>query len=1217
MFKQWIKQFIALTICIITILSPISNVYAADYVKNDNDDDTNATYYIIDGNDVDKLFDLDISNVKDILGWLANFKTYTVIKSINVDNKTEYKAYFNTPNLQTLVKNAVISEINDGYTDSTYNINETQWMVNVGKNAKKENAITKYGFQISNPTYMGEYPKETMTIAGIVPTGFWDSVWRAIKAVLGISFLAAPDSDNYNTITYLNHGYKDKNAYIVDFFQKYYLKYFVRKIANSSTEQDYFDGPEDLISDSISEDQYNTAKSYNEEHKDEYETIQDKRELVKKINKEAGQIDFKKFYYNVQNGLFNCALPENNCNKYFNTNTIEEFFCSKNEYLEAFKDFITHHKKQLYTLAIASERNDLIVGVFPNMSTWTDFSIDASNNDTIKNLYIACNLGLKNICNGNYKLKVTTTKNKQSTLYKSKSSEIKSIAGPISGITFNSPEELLDDFFQVSIYSSDYAINLEDVLTIDEQIIVSQYEKNKTLMSNYEAFINRMNLGDSDEGQLLYRQCLIPNDGDDGECWSQKYNSTKTTITLAHVYAYSGLYKLTQNYSIDTDELTTSDTYKIINKIQSYCGPYYSDVLGNMIKLMCNMALLDNDTSPFKAIQNDDPRVMPYDVDTLVSKDAANYNTSDPRVNLYKTHVIGTIISDFSLSGGLGIFIKPQKELIKLGGRITELSVFMQQLCNFDAIEHVADNPSDPDSIGILSPTQFWKNGSYIYLLMAFLALFFIVKTVIAIFKMGSSNINMFKILGAFLVLVFELGLITAIVSNPDKTWTTVKNVETKLINLGEQATVYDNTQLQYLYGDDKSMEVTYYMPYLDLWSKYNTGYGMMDDEQFIDSNTDTAELKDYEPVTIGNSEIKHYSILLADSFSYYGKSTSLVNSVMEHNQIYNGVTINNNAYRVVDHFLAPRVNIEKKSGSDNLTLTTTENENYNGNFQSGFVDLLVKLLNCILMCLLSLIKFLTFLWQWFMLYIFIFKVVLGKGAEGKTGKIIFIETFSPTLCMIAIGLYAGVIMQLSMNVEGLIGILFEIFLFWLTFKLIKVWKELSHGVYFPKTLNWLYMITNFIDFKRKHKTNKLQTQAELMAKQKGHNDIDTSSFLAFTKSYFEESGYPKSTMDPFNKDLELYQNWYDQYCAIKETNSITDHIILNAAQWYEVNLKDYDPNGSNEYNSNSYKKQHNTDNSNFDEEKPNRKYNNKRHKNYSKFKAKDAKSDEQKGEDD
>ena len=106
-----------------------------------------------------------------------------------------------------------------------------------------------------------------------------------------------------------------------------------------------------------------------------------------------------------------------------------------------------------------------------------------------------------------------------------------------------------------------------------------------------------------------------------------------------------------------------------------------------------------------------------------------------------------------------------------------------------------------------------------------------------------------------------------------------------------------------------------------------------------------------------------------ADSFSYYGKSTSLVNSVMENNQIYNGVTINNNAYRVVDHFLAPRVTIEKKSGSDNLTLTTNENENYNGNFQSGFVDLLVKLLNCILMCLLSLIKFLTFLWQWFILY--------------------------------------------------------------------------------------------------------------------------------------------------------------------------------------------------------------------------------------------------------
>ena len=72
---------------------------------------------------------------------------------------------------------------------------------------------------------MGEYPKEVMSTAGILPSPkkWWQVAWRAIKSLFGASFIAAPNADNFNTITYMNHEYKDKDDYILDFFKLYYL----------------------------------------------------------------------------------------------------------------------------------------------------------------------------------------------------------------------------------------------------------------------------------------------------------------------------------------------------------------------------------------------------------------------------------------------------------------------------------------------------------------------------------------------------------------------------------------------------------------------------------------------------------------------------------------------------------------------------------------------------------------------------------------------------------------------------------------------------------------------------------------------------------------------------------------------------------------------------------------------------------------------------------
>ena len=70
--------------------------------------------------------------------------------------------------------------------------------------------------------------------------------------------------------------------------------------------------------------------------------------------------------------------------------------------------------------------------------------------------------------------------------------------------------------------------------------------------------------------------------------------------------------------------------------------------------------------------------------------------------------------------------------------------------------------------------------------------------------------------------------------------------------------------ELSYMFGDNPS-GVTYYLPYLDLWSTYNTGYGILDKEQYI-KKFDTEELGMYRP-RIADRDVQHGAVVLADAF--------------------------------------------------------------------------------------------------------------------------------------------------------------------------------------------------------------------------------------------------------------------------------------------------------------------------------------------------------------
>lgn len=1740
MFKTWLKQYLAVFICLITLSSIITPAYASSYdyilgsqsTDSDNPAKYDADYYFINGEQFQDLFDFTISdlNENDILSWVFDFKTYTVIKRYSYDGLTYTKCYFNTPNLQSILKNRITKNITDGYTDNTYDVNETQWIVDVGKSSTKQTVITKYGFNIPSYTYMGEYPKEDMTLAGIVPgveEKWYETLWRAVKALFGCSFLKAPTADNFNTIAYYNHTYTEKSDYIREFFKRYYIPYLEGKIIagkaydlgddsdSASENANYFDSPEELMALTTTKSAYRSAKTYNEDHRKFYEQALQHyiwwKAYTENTTGDTSDTDSSNDGYSFTNladgkwldennwpptntdtdtdfrnhlinfdfldnsaesdsdiytnedlssdidsssdtsddsenkalEILNLLVPGSNkwsivenskvtisadiyaeaksdmildgwhfiasreryrdkAEEWINKNPVDAYIflnsipndsdtdsehaiyrnqydgeqnhtgasysfvnsysklsTPKNyglttsglttpevsssgksgpyenyEYLQVAsitadilrysydylkchflydiqeKFTITYQKKvttttetwKTYKVNLLVEypvlngtkweftndseiktistsdgiqesdhksttnvgdwkkdntrnngrnvevnwytkqkdintdilykdvmsyidsdtefedyfgkngvyiENNLYDGKFQadyystdntvlsseidyaklkwdingsvpsSHSTGIDTDISELNTDTevlsdlndvtVSNCYIKfkkdsegnvesfqddtnpdstnsnypnferyaynensgyinnitvpilyrnvkengewkeISIGLANHFdnegninnNGDFSVPVekfeeqlrrynkdniqctcehaeqlknfyaffnnlysiyysecgedgshgwsvrpnhihikftdivehekihTKTErrylihieNRKSNYRYQYSWDGKSNAnktsdrnerGPVKftsylkefdfnrykdidlseNLAYNpNPDDTDTEDTNISISSdsdietdtdmskainrylakkdprdkSKETFNLDDVVPQDLQAIYNNFEHNVQLISNYRKFNNYIGRGiyydnngyeNADASKeddiekirtLPYRQCMIENRGTDNECWSDEFGDGKTSITLANVIVYSDVYKVTGEgkdharitptdsdydsnwvkdhhcYQYRREELTNAEATAILNRLQEYCGPYYEQVVSNMIKLMCATANYDDDLEPSNFVLKDDPRVMPYDTGTMIKDDSKHYEVKDPRVELYKKHIVGSLVSFSGATGSIGIYLKVQPKMIEIAGKLTEISVFLQSICDFEIFE---DNG--------LSPTDMWKEKAYAELAILALILLWLVKTIIAIFKLGKEG--SIRILIAALIVLLEVGAISSITSNPTPTWNVIKSVSEKFMFLGSVETASRNQNgIGYLFGssdDTKDYEVFYYLPYLDIWSKYNTGYGLLEKEQKMDEIKDieiNAESEFKNPQLFDGIDIKHYSILLADSFNFYGKSDSVVHSSVINGEVYNGLTINNNAYRVVDHFMAPRVKTD--FNGEAYSLEVTENPLYNGEFQGSFGSVLTKLANCLLGCFLSIIKVMIFIYFWWQLYIFTFNVLLGIGVERKKLSTILAETFMPIIALCLFDVYSNICLTLGMTVTGIAGLFVIIFMFWLTIIIIRWWHDVNNGLVFPFTLNWIYALSSISGGNKRRNREKVKIEAEIAYRNAGIQltQEQRENFEELTKVLFNEDGTIKDGVvnTSSNEGKAALESWY------------------------------------------------------------------------------------------
>lgn len=478
------------------------------------------------------------------------------------------------------------------------------------------------------------------------------------------------------------------------------------------------------------------------------------------------------------------------------------------------------------------------------------------------------------------------------------------------------------------------------------------------------------------------------------------------------------------------ERLTRQEAIKIIQQIQDICGPAYEEVMGNITTLICTFYESDKGKK-IKRYEDIDPRVMPYDLDTLsVAQDKKDVTVADPRVTRYvNSELVGGLVTygNFNLIPWLLNPVKLYRPVINFTGTLSKLAVFFDQISNFDWIDKHK-----------LQPTKMWV-AFPAAMFGGFLLIILIVQLVQLTFRFFKGNAGIMQILGRFIGAVFMVGIIVLMATNGNGLYKTIKNGYSAVMKFGEKSVLStfdtDGQVIQNLYGDKDSESVAYYIPYFNLWTRYNTGYSLTDPEQLINLHDPEAEGLSSRLTEIGSKPTNVWSVVLADSFNTEGLNIDTVDRK-------NGDKVNGNAYRVVDHFLAPRLS-STNPRNEALGITNTVNPNDNGAFQKmDIFTLFSGVITMINMLIVSLVKMLTFFWFWFQLFTLAFNIVLSKVDKHGNTKALLIKTFSPILFIFGIGIYSGLIVQLSLFLSGLIGLIVNLLALAATFLLLNAWSR-------------------------------------------------------------------------------------------------------------------------------------------------------------------------------
>ena len=604
---------------------------------------------------------------------------------------------------------------------------------------------------------------------------------------------------------------------------------------------------------------------------------------------------------------------------------------------------------------------------------------------------------------------------------------------------FNSDEEsrLIANKPETNLFPS--AEIIEKIVGIDtHNTVKGAYAGNVETVAKYrlytlhweESFKQSKKSGNKDK--FFYNQCLIST-ATTNQCLTEDGNQ----LYLKNIFADNGVAEIemdvnSKKWQVEKEKLEEKNKIKIkdedlkrqkaeliVSKIQAASAQYYDQVVNNLVQLM-----ITKSDGKIKFEDNLPIRVIPYNVDSMILEDQERVGIADPR---YTNSILSSIMNGEFPTIRLNVIQPIAEKFLSFIGKISEIAVMLSQFMTFEFVENVLH----------LSPEDMWENA-FIMIAISVLVVWFIVRMVILAYKFVKGNAGLKEVITRFILFLFMLSVLTILSIAPDRVWNTVKRATTVMTAAGERASLQSNKVYDFIIQDNNSNDEVYWAVYFDAWSLYNTGYSLTTINAQTKENPQLVKLGDGTPETAGNFDNKGvWSLNLADSFLYdAGK---------------NNINIDSRAYRVVDHFMAPRVTI-----NDNNTISVKPNENFNDMYQKNVLGLIPKAAGALLITTLVLIKFLTFLYFWYLLYMFVLNIMLSLNTE-KDLKELFKITFMPILQLFALGLWTSIVIYVTSITNDLAGIIIILAFYYISWRLFTLWKE-RFG-YFPQTLLPLYLL--------------------------------------------------------------------------------------------------------------------------------------------------------------
>lgn len=437
---------------------------------------------------------------------------------------------------------------------------------------------------------------------------------------------------------------------------------------------------------------------------------------------------------------------------------------------------------------------------------------------------------------------------------------------------------------------------------------------------------------------------------------------------------------------------------EICQTLEELTGSYYPDVAKNII-LTSGIG---------KANQTE--RIMPYDLSRMNSSDAQMFNgVVDPRSDIQQ--------SLFSTGYDKLIYNMIKSSVLYISGIISEITVHLNGFSNFTFLDNLNFNP-----------IELWDNFivQLLILIMMCIFVFYVVKSAIRVFsKTGDYIAIAIKAFSTFII----ISLVFNITYNSENTYKAIRNISTSIFNFSNVA-FEQNENINSLYGTGDAADkenVQLWLPYFNTWTSYNTNHTLLDSAQQINKYDGSPEVQNIKLPKIGEVDQTLWSTILADEFTGVGN--------------YSG-----SIYRVVDHFMAPRIN-NVNLDSSNLSLDVKKNENYNGNIQSSinFGCIPFQLL-IFFFIILKVLIFFEFIYN---IATLIFNLTLSITSKNK---LIFIikELGASMLNVAIINIIVGFIVWSSLLAEGVAAFAICLFYVFLTYNLINEIAK-NNSVFTPK----------------------------------------------------------------------------------------------------------------------------------------------------------------------